>query len=58
MGEEKPEGDPEPETKRSEPSPTTAGTDIAADEPTLEKSPDIETTVERWMETLKEHGKG
>ena len=58
VGEDEPEGDPEPETKRSEASPTAAATDIAADEPTLEKSPDLETTVERWNDKLKKHGKG
>ena len=51
-----PEG--EPETKKSELSPTTAGSDNAVDEPTLDKSTDLDTTVERWNDKLKQHGKG
>jgi len=51
-----PEG--EPETKRSELKPTLNDSDIAVDEPTLDKSTDLDTTVERWNDKLKQHGKG
>ena len=51
-----PEG--EPETKRSELKPTLNDSDIAVDEPTLNKSPDLDTTVERWNDKLKKYNKG
>ena len=57
-GEEEPEGEPEPEEKKSELSPTTADPDNAVDEPTLDKPTDTTEVMERWDKKLMEYGKG
>jgi len=57
-GEEEPEGDPEPEEKRSELKPTLPDSDIAVDEPTLDKPTDATKVMERWNEKLTKYERG